>query len=113
MATDTDQHADADVDHGHPSVGQYVEIGIILAVLTAIEVALYYAGQAGMPSVATIPAILFLTVMKFVLVVLWFMHLRFDHRLLRRVFVGGILLAAAVYGIVALIVFNQPVITQV
>jgi caa(3)-type oxidase subunit IV len=112
MATDTEQHEDVEHDHGHPSVGQYVEIGVILTVLTAIEVALYYAGQAGMPSQATIPGILLLTVMKFVLVVLWFMHLRFDNRLLRRVFVGGILLAGGVYGIVALIMLNQPIVTQ-
>lgn len=109
MATDTEIEA----GHGHPSVGQYVEIGVILAVLTVIEVALYYAGQAGTPSAVTIPAILFLTVMKFVLVVLWFMHLRFDNRLLRRLFIGGIALAFAVYGIVALIMFNQPIVTQV
>jgi cytochrome c oxidase subunit IV len=111
MATDTDQHEDT--EHGHPSVGQYVEIGIILTVLTAIEVALYYAGQAGMPSQATIPGILLLTVMKFVLVVLWFMHLRFDNRVLRRVFIGGLALAAALYAIVAVIMFNQPIVTQV
>jgi cytochrome c oxidase subunit IV len=111
MASDTD--TPEDTRHGHPSVGQYVEIGVILAVLTAIEVGLYYAGQAGTPSAVTIPGILFLTVMKFALVVLWFMHLRFDNRLLRRVFVGGLALAAALYAIVALIMYNQPIVTQV
>ncbi len=111
MATETD--TELDTSHGHPSVGQYVEIGLILAVLTAIEVALYYAGQAGTPSEVTIPAILFLTVMKFALVVMWFMHLRFDNRMLRRLFVAGIVLALGVYGIVALIMFNQPIVTQV
>ncbi len=109
MAADTEH----DTGHGnHPGVGQYVEIGIILAVLTGIEVALFYAGQAGTPSQVTVPAILFLTFMKFVLVVLWFMHLRFDHRVFRRVFVGGLALAALVYGIVILIQFSNPIVTQ-
>jgi cytochrome c oxidase subunit IV len=112
MATSTDTHDD-DVDHGHPTVGQYVEIGVILAVLTGIEIGLYYAGQAGTPSAVTIPAILFLTIMKFALVVLWFMHLRFDSQVFRRVFVGGLVLAGALYAIVALIMFNQPIVTQV
>jgi cytochrome c oxidase subunit IV len=113
MATQTDSAHDSDTDHGHPSVGQYVEVGIILAVLTAIEIGLYYAGQGGVPSSVTIPAILFLTVMKFILVIFWFMHLRFDNKLFTRLFVAGLVLAGAVYGIVALIMFNQPIVTQV
>ncbi len=109
MATDTTK----DDGHGHPSVGQYVEIGVILAVLTAIEVALYYAGQSGTPSQVTVPAILLLTVMKFVLVVLWFMHLRFDSKVLSRLFLGGLVLAGILYAIVAFIMYNQPIVTQV
>ena len=110
MATDTD--TPEDTGHEHPSVGQYVEIGVILAVLTGIEIGLYYAGQGGVPSTVTVPAILFLTLMKFVLVVMWFMHLRFDNRLFRRLFVAGLVLAAALYAIVGLIMFNQPIVTQ-
>ena len=109
MSTDTSN----DTGHGHPSVGQYVEIGIILAVLTAIEVALFYAGQAGTPSEVTVPAILLLTVMKFVLVVLWFMHLRFDSKILARLFIAGLILAGILYAIVAFIMYNQPIVTQV
>jgi cytochrome c oxidase subunit IV len=112
MATETETPHGS--EHGnHPGVGQYVEIGIILAVLTAIEIALYYAGQAGVSSRVTIPSILFLTVLKFVLVVMWFMHLRFDHRVLRRLFVAGMVLAGVVYGIVLLISFTSPIVTQV
>jgi cytochrome c oxidase subunit 4 len=108
--TDTDTETDSDLHHGHPSAGQYVEIGIILAVITAIEVALFYAA---IPRAVTIPALLFLTGMKFVLVASRFMHLRFDDKILRRVFIGGLALAAAIYGIVALIMFTQPIVTQV
>ncbi len=109
MATQTDSTG-TEVDHGHPSTGQYVEIGIILAVVTTIEVALFYAD---IPREVTIPALLFLTAMKFVLVASRFMHLRFDNKILRRVFIAGLALAVAVYGIVALIMFNQPIVTQV
>jgi cytochrome c oxidase subunit IV len=87
-------------DHGHPGVGEYIEIAALLAVITAVEVALFYADLA---RAVTVPSLLFLTMLKFLLVVAWFMHLRFDHRLFRRVFVAGLLLAATVFAVVIVI----------
>ncbi|MGH8906500.1 MAG: cytochrome C oxidase subunit IV family protein [Egibacteraceae bacterium] len=85
--------------HSHPGVAQYVEIGVILAVLTAVEVTMYiYREPLG--SAITVPALLALTAIKFMLVVLWFMHLRFDHKMFRRVFFFGVALATVVFGIV-------------
>ncbi len=84
----------------HPGVGQYVEIGVILAVLTAIEVGLFYFD---MPRVITVPGLLALTLLKFVLVVMWFMHLRFDSRWFRRLFLMGLGLAGAVYAVTIII----------
>ncbi|HVL98559.1 MAG TPA: cytochrome C oxidase subunit IV family protein [Egibacteraceae bacterium] len=93
----------AESEHGwHPGVTEYVQIGVILAVLTAIEVALYFAPVIRQ---VTVPALLFLTALKFVLVVAWFMHLRFDHRLFRRVFLVGLALATTVFGIVIATMF--------
>lgn len=97
MADSTETH---DAHGDHPGVGQYVEIGAILATLTAIEVALFYAKLA---SSVVIPTLLFLTAMKFVLVILWFMHLRFDHRVFRRLFFTGLGLAAFVFSIVLVV----------
>ncbi len=85
--------------HSHPGVGQYVEIGVILAVLTGIEVTMYIYREPLGPSITT-PALLILTAIKFMLVVLWFMHLRFDHKMFRRVFFFGVGLATFVFGIV-------------
>lgn len=90
--TEHDEHT------GHPGVGQYVEIGIILAVLTGIEVGLYFAE---VPRTIETTALLVLTALKFLLVVLWFMHLRFDSRLFRRLFLTGLALAGVVFAIVA------------
>lgn len=89
--------ADSDNEQWHPGVAQYVEIGVILAVITAVEVSLFYADLA---AGITVPTLLVLTVVKFSLVILWFMHLRFDHRLFRRLFLSGIALALAVFAIV-------------
>ena len=90
---------DQEQEH-HPTVGQYVEIGVILAVVTAIEVALFYAD---IPRQVTVPALLFLTAIKFLLVVMWFMHLRYDHRLLTRLFTAGIVIALVLFAAVVAI----------
>jgi cytochrome c oxidase subunit 4 len=84
--------------HGaHPTPAEYIQIGVILAVITAVEVALYYVDAA--PE-AINPLLILLSVLKFALVVLWFMHLRFDSRLFTVLFTGGLLLAASVFIVV-------------
>jgi cytochrome c oxidase subunit 4 len=96
MATQTEDHP---TQH-HPSRGTYLEIAGILAVMTVIEV-LLYAFRDALGRAVTTPALIVLTIGKFVLVGAWFMHLRFDHPVLRRVFAGGIALAAVIFAIVA------------
>ena len=94
-----------DKEHTHPGVGQYVEIGVILAVLTLMEVILYESFSRGFSKAVGFPALIVLTVLKFALVVLWFMHLRFDHKLFRRLFLAGLSLAFLVFGIVAAVFY--------
>jgi caa(3)-type oxidase subunit IV len=83
--------------HGHPGPATYVQIAVILAVITAIEVAAFYIGF--LRPVLT-PLLIILSVSKFALVALWFMHLRFDSKLYFWLFVGGIALAIAVFAAV-------------
>lgn len=92
--TTTDHEAtDAHEGPAHPSDKQYVMIGVILGVLTLIEVGLYYFELAVFNNVALI----LLAIAKFIIVVMFFMHLKFDSPILRRLFVTGIVLAIAVY----------------
>ena len=81
----------------HPSPKEYIRIGVVLAVLTALEVAASYAGVSGS---ILIPTLLILAVIKFALVVLWFMHLRFDDRRYARFFVMGLSGASVLYLVV-------------
>ena len=83
-----------------PSPKQYVQIAIILGVLTAIEVALYYTED--IVGVFTDPLLMILAVGKFVIVVGWFMHLRFENKLVNRFFIGGMILALFLFAIVML-----------
>jgi caa(3)-type oxidase subunit IV len=87
---------------GHPSPKEYVRIGLILFVLTALEVAASYTGVTGS---ILIPTLFVLAVVKFALVVLWFMHLKFDDRRYARFFVMGLSGAAVLY-LVVLISFR-------
>jgi cytochrome c oxidase subunit 4 len=100
MAAD-DRHSETEQEHGelasHPGPRVYVMVAIVLAIATAIEVGLYYMN---LPTGLLVSLLLFFAVVKFSLVALWFMHLRFDSRLFRRLFVTGIYLAITVYLIV-------------
>jgi cytochrome c oxidase subunit 4 len=84
-------------EHTHPGPAAYVRIAVILAAVTAVEVAAYYI--SALSHEALIAILLVLMVVKFSLVVLWFMHLRFDSRMFRRLFVTGIVLAVGVYAV--------------
>jgi cytochrome c oxidase subunit 4 len=80
--------------HAHPSDLDYVKIALFLAVVTGAEVAMSYIDVS---NAIYIPVLLVMMIVKFSVVALWFMHLRFDSRLFRRFFVAGIVLATAVY----------------
>ncbi len=89
-----DEHAD---DHEHPSDRQYVKIALILGALTALEVFTYFESVHNLGDAAIYVVLIVLMVLKFIYVVAWFMHLKFDSVLFRRVFVTGIVLALGVY----------------
>lgn len=75
-------------EHAHPSARTYIQIAVVLAIITAIEVAIYYVpdlvGEWFRP--VLIPAFLILSLIKFVFVVGWYMHLKFDDPFFLRVF---------------------------
>jgi cytochrome c oxidase subunit IV len=97
-----DGHAAGARAAGHPSPKEYVRIGLILGALTALEIAASYAGVSGS---ILIPTLFILALIKFALVVLWFMHLKFDDRRYARFFVMGLSGAAVLY-LVVLISFR-------
>jgi heme/copper-type cytochrome/quinol oxidase subunit 4 len=81
----------------HPGPSEYVMVGGVLAFLTAIEVALYYMS---FPRTAFILVLLVLSALKFVTVVMYFMHLKFDSKLFTTAFVTGLVAAFAVFTVV-------------
>ncbi|HET6773719.1 MAG TPA: cytochrome C oxidase subunit IV family protein [Acidimicrobiales bacterium] len=84
--------------HAHPSDRNYIVVAVLLAAITALEVGTYFLED---PSTTLLVVALFpLMIAKFAVVCGWFMHLRYDNPLFKRVFVFGLSLAIGVYIIV-------------
>jgi hypothetical protein len=100
-------------DRTHPGPRQYVQIAVVLAFVTLLEVAAYYAeiGSFGfdLPRTALIFLLIVLMVIKFALVALWFMHLRFDSPIYMRLFLSGLALATSVF-LFVLLMFGAGVL---
>jgi cytochrome c oxidase subunit 4 len=94
-----EMHAPAPHSGRHPGPREYIRIAIILGLITAAEVAVYYIEGA---KDFLIPILFFFSFVKFALVVLWFMHLRFDSRTYARFFVMGLAGAVTLFLIVLL-----------
>jgi cytochrome c oxidase subunit 4 len=85
----------------HKSTGYYVVVALILAGLTALETSTYWVDFGPL----FMPALLIMMTIKFFMVVLLFMHLKFDNRLFSVLFYAGLFLAVFVY-VVALATFR-------
>ena len=80
-------------EHQHPGAKEYLGIAVVLTVITAIEVAIFY-----MPAMkpVLIPSLLILSALKFALVAMFYMHLKFDHRLFSWLFVVPMIVIALI-----------------
>lgn len=98
MNTTTEQvtehdHADA---HDHAMTdAKYIRIALILAAITALEVSTYYVDFGPL----FLPSLLIMMVIKFVMVVSYFMHLKFDSKVFSLMFYTGLGLAVSVYAV--------------
>jgi len=103
---DSPVHPGEHHDHG-PSDRQYFTIFFILVGLTALEISTYWWDDifnADTKKIA-VPVLLILMTIKFFMVALYFMHLKFDSAMLKRIFYAGMFMAIAVY-VVALSAMN-------
>ncbi|HWJ96546.1 MAG TPA: cytochrome C oxidase subunit IV family protein [Acidimicrobiales bacterium] len=100
--------AHPDLEHHpeeHASDRQFVKVFLGLVVVTAVEVAWAYApwadDHAGRLATALYwGGLMLMMSFKFFIIASYFMHLRFDSKVLTRVFYAGVVLAVAVYLIV-------------
>ncbi len=84
----------------HPTPAQYWKIAAVLAALTAVEVAIFYIHRDfDLGNYNTILLIV-LSLLKFLIVVGWYMHLRYEKKILSRFFTAGFVLALSLYTII-------------
>jgi cytochrome c oxidase subunit 4 len=97
---DTFQHTNPDVDvhavgevHEHPPWKEYKWVALILTLITVVEVWIYYTPFSKTP--LFVPTLLIMSVAKFTIVVMFYMHLKYDHKLFRALFTGPLTIAMA------------------
>jgi cytochrome c oxidase subunit 4 len=77
----------------HPTFRQYIAVAIFLAFITAIEVIVIYIDTL---DAVMVPLLIALSTVKFAVVVMFYMHLKFEARLFTVLFVAGLALAFGV-----------------
>ena len=82
----------------HPTFGQYLLVATILFIITLVEFVLIYprAGIVESLGASKIPLLIALSAIKFAIVIMFYMHLKFDNRLLTYIFLAGLGLGLAV-----------------
>ena len=88
-----DAHAHAhDGEHAHPTWSTYWKVATILTLITVVEVWIYYI-PSFVASKLFVPVLLVLSAAKFAIVVMFYMHLKYDHKLFRALFTGPLIIA--------------------
>jgi cytochrome c oxidase subunit 4 len=91
--THTEAPPPAHVESHHPQWPTYWKVALILTLITVGEVWMYYV-PAIVASRAFVPGLLVLSALKFAIVVAFYMHLKYDHKLFRALFTGPLFIAA-------------------
>ena len=88
-----------EVQHGrHPTTRQYVVVATLLFLITIVEFVLIWqrAGIVDDLGASKVPLLIALSAVKFAVVIMFYMHLKFESRLFSGVFLAGLALAFAV-----------------
>ena len=85
-------HHGAGIAHEHPTWSTYWKVAVILTLITVVEVWVSYLPVFS-ASRAYVPSLLIMSAVKFAIVVMFYMHLKYDHRLFRVLFTGPLIVA--------------------
>lgn len=107
MAHDTNSHGGHAASH--PTGATYIKVMVILTLITVIEVWAYYI-PALVASPLFVPSLLAMSALKFFIVVAFYMHLKYDHKLFRVLFTGPLIIAFVTI-IALLFLFHQLKVT--
>lgn len=88
------QPGESIVVHAHPSASTYIKLAVVLGIITMAEVVTYYL--TGFSVYLIVTALIILSALKFYFVVSYYMHLKYDARLLTGIFVWGLFVATSI-----------------
>ncbi|MCC6316376.1 MAG: cytochrome C oxidase subunit IV family protein [Gemmatimonadaceae bacterium] len=81
-----------ETEHYHPTWKEYKWVALWLTLITVAEVWAYYI-PSFVASSAFVPILLTMSAVKFAMVVMFYMHLKYDHKLFRALFTGPLIVA--------------------
>jgi cytochrome c oxidase subunit 4 len=87
-----DAHGDAHAkEHAHPDWSTYKWVALVLTLITILEVWIFYTPFT--ESRLFVPTLLVLSAVKFAIVVMFYMHLKYDAKVFRALFTGPLIIA--------------------
>ena len=86
----------------------FITLALWLAVITGVEIVVIFLP---VPATLVLSGLVLLSVVKFFAVVLWFMHLIYDARLLFWLFLSGLMLAVATFTVLILLFSHERIDT--
>lgn len=97
--------------HAQPGPATWVRVLVLLTIATVLEV-LTYVFESTLGAL-TAPILILFAIVKFVLVVAYYMHLKFDNRILTGIFAWGMLIAISIFAAMAALyhIYGQPLLT--
>ncbi|MGI9076244.1 MAG: cytochrome C oxidase subunit IV family protein [Gemmatimonadaceae bacterium] len=86
------EHGEAHAhEQHHPDWKTYRWVALVLTVVTIVEVWIYYTPFT--ENRLFVPSLLTMSAFKFVVVVMFYMHLKYDAKIFRALFIGPLLVA--------------------
>jgi cytochrome c oxidase subunit IV len=104
-----DHTQNVDHPHEHPSWKQYKWVALWLTLITMAEVWIYYTSFSATPYY--VPTLLLFSAAKFTIVVLFYMHLKYDHKLFKVLFTGPLIIAMSTL-LALILLFSHRAVMQ-
>jgi len=98
-------HSHGHDEKAHGTVTLYMIFAVILCVITYFEWWIFkHRASIGISQRLMVITLLTLSLVKFVMVCGWYMHLRYDHKSLAKLLIGGMFLASGTFLALGIIV---------
>jgi len=100
-------------EHAHPTPKTYAKIAGVLCLITLVEFMMFPKSPIGHYLLFLgwlfVPILIVLSSIKFALVAMFYMHLKFDHPVFTRLLIGGLIIGAGVLiSLFVLFAFSHP-----